>query len=1021
MKVEINYNKEKSGIELRFDAKVEGELKEQLRLSGFNYSSKYNCYWAAYAQGLMKYSTALQEALEKGESKAVVVLQPSYKPSEENLEQRNYSYVTVFYLEKGESESRVENYLVFEPKKNLAWLIAWEFSNRVYGDRLRQVMVEPRNYLKNARNIFFKNFEKNIIGLDVEEKKVPIKGKENNTSAQEEESKNQNQNISLKEKENQEMNEVEKNNQMKELASEESIAEKIEREDFVEHLEENIWDLIPQEDKKHSKIKPIEWKANPKDEGLQKLVANFVSHDELREAILGVYFDEKGIVATDAFKLLFLKTEQKTVRGIYCMSPSCWKNIRENVKDGEGLTELEEKKAEEYRKGKRGMYPDYQSVVNVEPKQIYSVDEEGLYGYVKTLKKAKIIRPKLFKVIIQAGSMLICLNGDFLEIAIRTLLSVGHKELEIGVIAPNKPIILAPAGNMEKARTLESDFVLLMPQAFDDDKIKNGELIKGNLYYDLEKMLPLTSGFNTAEKKNELSEKNEGKNEEKKEKHSSKNTQKGKSLIKALYNDGVFIPNVLIPQGVRLAFAKHNFKMKEMQAMMEKSFSDLLKIQESQLPSLDAVKMFELMQFAHPSDYGVNVGRGAMLEQWEERGEELFKELGLPTDEEYPFVNVYRGYLSVSPLGKLLSDRDSKQWWSAAESWRAIGDLEKAVLFLKEKIEAKNEQIKPLLNSSTKKVKDKNKEEFRELDWDIRSLKGGLELVENYLKEKGNPYAQTAIDSEQDDESGENQKGELSEEKKTSPKRKTQLSLNEEIEDFIVTRDNEGGGKYSEQDKQYISQYTGSGGLIKQGAQGKGILYEYYTPEDIVRKMWGLAYKYGYHDGKVLEPACGTGNFLKYAPDNASVTAYEINPTAVRIVEILYPHVTIYQRPFETNFFAGNIHLKGKYGGEKFDLIIGNPPYGDFSGKWAGMGEKQYTGATEYDQYFILRGLEMLNPGGLMVFIIPSNFLQNASKYNKVKEKISKLATLVDAYRLPTGVFNTTDIGTDIVVFKSEV
>jgi len=54
----------------------------------------------------------------------------------------------------------------------------------------------------------------------------------------------------------------------------------------------------------------------------------------------------------------------------------------------------------------------------------------------------------------------------------------------------------------------------------------------------------------------------------------------------------------------------------------------------------------------------------------------------------------------------------------------------------------------------------------------------------------------------------------------------------------------------------------------------------------------------------------------------------------------------------------------------------------------------------------------------VLVFIIPSAFLSNNSKYNKLKEKVAAKADLVDAYRLPARMFKTTDIGTDIIVFK---
>ena len=113
----------------------------------------------------------------------------------------------------------------------------------------------------------------------------------------------------------------------------------------------------------------------------------------------------------------------------------------------------------------------------------------------------------------------------------------------------------------------------------------------------------------------------------------------------------------------------------------------------------------------------------------------------------------------------------------------------------------------------------------------------------------------------------------------------------------------------------------------------------------------------------------------------------------------------------------GAVYLADRIDGE-FDVIIGNPPYGEFTGKYAGMGEKQHTGATEYDQYFIVRGLDVLEPGGLLVLLIPSTFMTNGSKYQKVKEKIAAKAELLDCYRLPGRIFETTDIGTDILVLK---
>ena len=183
--------------------------------------------------------------------------------------------------------------------------------------------------------------------------------------------------------------------------------------------------------------------------------------------------------------------------------------------------------------------------------------------------------------------------------------------------------------------------------------------------------------------------------------------------------------------------------------------------------------------------------------------------------------------------------------------------------------------------------------------------------------------------------------------------------------------------------------------------------------------MWGLVDQYlDAPEKSVLEPACGIGHFIAYTHPKANVVGYEINPTAKRICEILYPQATIIGKPFESHFFAGNIHTKDQFDSQRFDVVIGNPPYGTFTGKYAGLGEKAYTKATQYDHYFITRGLDVLRPGGILCFIIPSAFLQNKSKYTPIKKRISQKAQLMTAYRLPQGMFPTTRIGTDIVVFK---
>ena len=224
----------------------------------------------------------------------------------------------------------------------------------------------------------------------------------------------------------------------------------------------------------------------------------------------------------------------------------------------------------------------------------------------------------------------------------------------------------------------------------------------------------------------------------------------------------------------------------------------------------------------------------------------------------------------------------------------------------------------------------------------------------------------------------------------------------------------------------FINSYTGMGGLEKFGAIGEGILYEYYTPDEIIKMMWALAYKYGHKLSSVLEPSCGIGRFFKYAKKEIAI-GYELNLKSAIICKILYPDVAIYNNYFEQIFIKNNNSVKNNvYMLPKYDLVIGNPPYGDIAGggsKWLGMGEQKYTGATNYIDYFIFRGLDLLLSQGLLIFIVGSEkhnggklFLEKGT--SKIKEAIAEKCDLVDAYKLPVKLFQTTDVSSEIIILR---
>ncbi len=250
---------------------------------------------------------------------------------------------------------------------------------------------------------------------------------------------------------------------------------------------------------------------------------------------------------------------------------------------------------------------------------------------------------------------------------------------------------------------------------------------------------------------------------------------------------------------------------------------------------------------------------------------------------------------------------------------------------------------------------------------------------------------------------------------------KDQYKINLKIKE-LIKKNGTDRDKYSPEELALLRLYEGSGGYAKQGEKGARLLDQFFTPDDIIAKMWGLAIKYGFDfkNANVLEPAVGTGRFLKYIPKDThtNVLAFDVDEIAYTITKVLYPDFDIRLGSFESMFFKGNRNVGLAGISQFYDLVITNPPYRKYVSEYAVLGEKDATGADTFEQYFIARGIDLLKSGGLLIVIIPNTFLSNDNKYNDFKEKITQKADLVEAFRMPNDVFANTSVGTDILVMR---
>jgi hypothetical protein len=220
----------------------------------------------------------------------------------------------------------------------------------------------------------------------------------------------------------------------------------------------------------------------------------------------------------------------------------------------------------------------------------------------------------------------------------------------------------------------------------------------------------------------------------------------------------------------------------------------------------------------------------------------------------------------------------------------------------------------------------------------------------------------------------------------------------------------------SAEDREILSQYEGAGGLLNEkNRTNNAVLNEFYTPQKLVNAMWSIADAYAPDAKTVLEPSSGIGRFADDRPDN-KFTMYEIDETSAKIAKLLHPDAEVIHGAYQEQFFDEEGRaLKKNYAPPKFDLVIGNPPYGVYNDKWKGLGEGKSFNRTE--EYFISKGLESLKqPDSVLVYVVPSGFLSSAEDNQKRFLFYKNGGHLVDAFRLPEGIFPTTKVGTDIIV-----
>lgn len=172
----------------------------------------------------------------------------------------------------------------------------------------------------------------------------------------------------------------------------------------------------------------------------------------------------------------------------------------------------------------------------------------------------------------------------------------------------------------------------------------------------------------------------------------------------------------------------------------------------------------------------------------------------------------------------------------------------------------------------------------------------------------------------------------------------------------------------------------------------------YYTPTTIVKKL--VENLQIQRDKTIIDPCCGTGNFLLQLSNNIKLEQIFGNDIDEMSVKITRLNLFLKYNPKNIDVLYSNITQKNiLYDDEKkYNYIIGNPPWGaEFSEKEKTKLRKIFSSAVgknieSYD-VFIEKSLNSLNNDGVLAFVLPEAIL-NVKTHKPIREIIKNKSEL---------------------------
>ena len=230
------------------------------------------------------------------------------------------------------------------------------------------------------------------------------------------------------------------------------------------------------------------------------------------------------------------------------------------------------------------------------------------------------------------------------------------------------------------------------------------------------------------------------------------------------------------------------------------------------------------------------------------------------------------------------------------------------------------------------------------------------------------------------------------------------------------------------EEQEVLSRYVGWGGLAdcfderhskyqelkslldedEYAAARASSLTAFYTPPVVIRGIYKALSQMGFQQGNLLEPSCGTGNFLGLLPtgmEGSKAYGVELDSISGRIAQQLYQNASISVNGFE------KVQMPDSF----FDVAIGNVPFGDFK-----VVDRRYDKHHWLiHDYFFGKTLDKVRPGGIVAFITSKGTMDKDN--SAVRKYLAQRADLIGAIRLPDNTFKQnagTEVTSDIIFLQ---